>query len=81
MEKVITQINAKTEKGFSPVAYPIGSSAKYIKTKYNLDIEVYYGGSITKENAKNVFDVSDGILLGKSSINIDELKSIINELN
>ena len=47
----------------------------------NLDIEVYYGGSITKENAKNVFDVSDGILLGKSSINIDELKSIINELN
>ncbi len=54
---------------------------EYIKTKYNLDIEVYYGGSITKENAKNVFDVSDGILLGKSSINIDELKSIINELN
>ena len=34
MEKVITQINAKTEKGFSPVAYPIGSYAKYIKTKY-----------------------------------------------
>ena len=34
MERVITQINAKTEKGFSPVAYPIGSSAKYIKTKY-----------------------------------------------
>ena len=34
MAKVITQINAKTEKGFSPVAYPIGSSAKYIKTKY-----------------------------------------------
>ena len=33
MEKVITQINAKTEKGFSPVAYPIGSYAKYIKTK------------------------------------------------
>ena len=34
MERVITQINAKTEKGFSPVAYPIGSYAKYIKTKY-----------------------------------------------
>ena len=34
MERVITQINAKTEKGFSPVAQPIGSSAKYIKTKY-----------------------------------------------
>ena len=34
MERVITQINAKTEKGFSPIAYPIGSSAKYIKTKY-----------------------------------------------
>ena len=34
MERVITQINAKTEKGFSPVAYPIGSSAEYIKTKY-----------------------------------------------
>ena len=34
MERVITQINAKTEKGFSPIPYPIGSSAKYIKTKY-----------------------------------------------
>ena len=33
MERVITQINAKTEEGFCPIAYPIGSSAKYIKTK------------------------------------------------
>ena len=33
MERVITQINAKTEDGFSPISYPIGSYAKYIKTK------------------------------------------------
>ena len=34
MERVITQINAKTEKGFAPIPYPTGSSAKYIKTRY-----------------------------------------------
>lgn len=54
---------------------------EYIKLKYNINIEVYYGGSINKDNVKEVFDISDGILLGKTSINIDELKSIINELN
>ena len=59
MERVITQINAKTEKGFSPVAYPIGSSAKYIKTKYiNPDT-----GKAEVTNLQNLLDTK--IVSGK----------------
>ena len=57
MERVITQINAKTEKGFSPIAYPIGSSAKYIKTKY-------INPDTGKEEVTNLQNLLDSRIVG-----------------
>lgn len=50
---------------------------KYVFDKYNIDVEVYYGGSINEENIKEIFDATDGIVLGKVSTDINSLKSLI----
>lgn len=52
----------------------------YIYKKYNLNIEVYYGGSVDENNINDIFKVSDGVVLGKASINIDELNKILKGL-
>ena len=52
----------------------------YIYKKYNLNIEVYYVGSVDENNINDIFKVSDGVVLGKASINIDELNKILKGL-
>lgn len=52
---------------------------KYMKKKYNINISVYYGGSINEENAKAVFDICDGIVIGKASCNINNLMSLLKD--
>ena len=56
---------------------------KLLKEYYELDIPVLYGGSINKDNIIELekIDLLDGYLLGKSSLNIEELKQIINKIN
>ena len=59
MAQVITQINAKTENGFREVHVPIGSSAKYIKTKF-------VNPNTEKEETTNLQALIDsGIIGGK----------------
>lgn len=47
---------------------------KYFEKKYEIQIEVYYGGSVDESNIKEILKVSDGVLIGKKSTNIEELK-------
>jgi triosephosphate isomerase len=53
---------------------------QYVCNKYKVDIDVYYGGSIDKENIKEIFEHTDGIVLGKVSTNIDELKELLQHI-
>lgn len=53
---------------------------KYVLSKYDYNIEVYYGGSIDKENIEKIMEISDGIVLGKVSTNFDELKDMLSVL-
>jgi len=59
------------------ISKTINRIKKYVYDKYQFDIEVYYGGSIDKDNVKEILEVSDGIILGKKSIYIDEIKDMI----
>ena len=52
----------------------------YVYKRYKINIEVYYGGSVDENNIKDIFNISDGIVLGKASIDIDELNKILNGL-
>lgn len=52
----------------------------YMYNKYKLKVEVYYGGSIDTENIKSIFDVCDGVVVGKASTDINSLKELLKEL-
>ena len=54
---------------------------RYFDKKYNINIEVYYGGSVDEKNINEILEVSDGVLIGKKSANIEELNKIIGRIN
>lgn len=58
----------------------INKIKEFINKKYQIEVEVYYGGSISKDNIKEIFSITDGIVLGKVSTNIDNLKDLIKEI-
>lgn len=53
---------------------------QYMKKRYNLNVEVYYGGSIDNDNIKDILELCDGVLLGKASASIKEIKELIEEI-
>ena len=54
---------------------------QFFKTKYKMDIEVYYGGNIENSNIKELFDISDGVILDKDGTDIKILKELLKEIN
>lgn len=53
----------------------------YMYNKYKIKVDVYYGGSINKDNIKDIFNICDGVIIGKSSTEIDTLKELVDILN
>lgn len=53
---------------------------EYINKKYDENINVFYGGNVTKENIKEILEITNGILLGKASNSIDTIKEVIKEI-
>ena len=56
----------------------IKEAVNYIKSLFNYDVKVLYGGSVSSENIKtlNEVNVVSGYLIGGGSTNINELKKI-----
>ena len=54
---------------------------KYFEKKYEIQIEVYYGGSVDNTNINEILKISDGVLIGKKSANIEKLKKIVNQIS
>lgn len=69
--------------GIIPTNDEIDEIAKYvkdiIKTKYDCDIKVIYGGSVNEKNIEllNEIDSIDGYLIGGASTKIEAFKTII----
>ena len=49
----------------------------YIKNIYHVNISVLYGGNVNDENVKDIYDACDGLVLGKVSTNIPELRKLL----
>ena len=49
-----------------------------MQKNYELNIPFFYGGSVNKENIKEILTITDGVLIGKKSTNIKSLKEILN---
>ena len=74
-------MGASTEiKDYNKLKKIIYFIKEYINKKYDENINVFYAGSVTKENAKEILEITNGILLGKASTSIDTLKEVIKEL-
>jgi len=53
---------------------------KYVSNKYNLNLKVLYGGSVSEDNIGllSKSNIIDGFLIGSNSLKIDTVKNIIN---
>ena len=54
---------------------------KYIDHNFGEEITFLYGGSVNKENIEEILKITDGVIIGKISTNIDETKAILNICN
>jgi 3-phosphoglycerate kinase/triosephosphate isomerase len=53
------------------------SSIKKVLSDFNLNLKILYGGSINKNNAAEILELGfDGLLVGSSSLNPEELQKI-----
>lgn len=58
------------------IAKVINQIKTYINKKYDIEVEVYFGGSVDKDNIKQILEISDGIAIGKTSIDINNIVDI-----
>lgn len=73
--------------GKVPETKQIKKIIEYIKKilieKYTKNIKVLYGGSINKNNIKEILEINDldGVMIGNNSFHIDSVNEIINQIN
>ena len=54
---------------------------KYINKHFEIDIPIIYGGSVNKLNINDILKITDGVLIGKISLHINEVKDILKNLD
>ena len=54
---------------------------KYMQKHYEIDTPILYGGGISKDNISDVLKLTDGVLIGKTSTNIQYLKEILKSID
>lgn len=54
---------------------------KYMNKHFEIDTPIIYGGSVNKENINDILKITDGVLIGKTSLDITETKEILKNLN
>ena len=58
----------------------IKNNIDFIKKYFLNDIKVLYGGNVNESNIKEIIDICDGVLLGRTSYNYNKLLKIISIL-
>lgn len=53
----------------------------YMQKEFDLEVPFFYGGSVNKENIEEILTLTDGILLGKTSTDINIVRDIISIMN
>lgn len=73
-------IGGKNSLESKKIALIIEKIKKYFYTNYEINIEVFYGGSVNEESIKEIIEISDGVLIGKISSDISKIKDIIDKI-
>ena len=45
--------------------------------EFEEEVEFFYGGSVNKENINEILNITDGVIIGKLSTDINSVKDII----
>lgn len=61
------------------IIYTMMEVKKYVEKHFEIDIPFIYGGLINKDNAKEILEITDGIIIGKESSDINEVKEILSK--
>ena len=62
------------------IAYVTDFIKKYMQKHYEIDTPILYGGGVSKDNISDVLKLTDGVLIGKTSTNIQYLKEILKSI-
>lgn len=71
---------SEADKSIDSIRKVVDYIKDYFKSKYNIDIEVYYGGYIENSNIKEIYEACDGVLLDTQSIDIKLIKELLKEI-
>lgn len=52
----------------------------YFMYEFDTEVKFLYGGSVTKENINDILKLTDGVIIGKNSIDIKNVNEIINNI-
>ena len=48
--------------------------------EFEEEVPFLYGGSVTSENISEILKITDGVIIGKNSIDIKQVKEILNKI-
>jgi len=71
---------SEADKSIDSIRKVVDYIKDYFTSKYNIDIEVYYGGYIENSNIKEIYEACDGVLLDTQSIDIKLIKELLKEI-
>lgn len=63
------------------ITYVTDFIKKHMQKHYEIDTPILYGGGISKDNISDVLKLTDGVLIGKTSTNIQYLKEILKSID
>lgn len=70
--------------GIIPEIKEIDEVIQYIrqilKTNYKINYKILYGGSVDKTNIREILKITDGVLIGKSCIDINNFIELLNKI-
>lgn len=53
---------------------------EYFMYEFEEEVPFLYGGSVTSENINEILKITDGVIIGKNSTNITQVKEILNKI-
>lgn len=71
---------SEADKDIKNITKVVEYIKEYFSKKYDINIEVYYGGLIENSNIKEIYDICDGVLLDTQSNDIKIVKELLKEL-
>ncbi len=70
----------KEEVNLKDINYLNNFIKEYFMYEFEEEIPFLYGGSVTSENISEILKITDGVIIGKNSIDIKQVKEILNKI-